>query len=134
MRELTNEEKKRYIETLGLEKFPNAIKEANHNGFRWYSEQDILFECSKLFMGHIRRKRNPCYRANLYVLHLDGSAHMAYNTFEGINISLRIPTSDVQKFVQAIILLDKNCYTDEYLLIVEVEPNQYQYVTTSYGY
>ena len=133
MRELSNEEKRSYIETLGIERFPNAVKEANRYGFRWYSEREVLAECAKLFMSHIKRKKNPCYRALLYVLHLDGSAHMAYNTFEGINLSLRISTSDVQNFIKAMVLLDKNCYEDEYLLIVEVEPNQYQYVTAGYN-
>ena len=132
MRFLTNEEKRYYIEKLGLTKFPNAITITNCNGFRWYSEPEILTECTKLFMSHIKRKKNPFYRANLFVVHSDGSAHMAFNTFEGINISLRVPLSDVINFVQGMVSLDKNYCKDEYLLLVEVEPNQYQYVTTNF--
>lgn len=132
MRNLSNEEKRNYIENLGLTKFPNAITEENRYGFHWYSEREILTECTKLFMSHIKHKRNPYYRASLYVVHLDGTAHMAYNTFEGINISLRISLSDVKKFIKGVTLIDKNCYTDEYLLIVEVEPNRYQFITANF--
>ena len=83
-------------------------------------------------MSHIKHKRNPYYRASLYVVHLDWTAHMAYNTFEGINISLRISLSDVKKFIKGVTLIDKNCYTDEYLLIVEVEPNRYQFIAADF--
>ena len=63
MRTLTNAEKRNYIENLELTKFPNAITEENRNDFRWYSEREILTECTNLFMNHIKHKRNPYYRA-----------------------------------------------------------------------
>jgi hypothetical protein len=114
---------KAYIEKLGLEQAHNAIKRiSNHGAMEITNINDLMNTAVDLIAGCVQ-KYGQDYRATVYILRQDGTAHFVYNDSNGFNGTDKQPIEKVKYFAKE---FSKD---EDYILLVEVEKDKYVIVT-----